>query len=139
MSKEMFDEVAAKIRAANEGVNIQRVKRKDMNVLGSVRVSKGDVTFPFFTLMTVDEATIVLHHNKGCFPLSKDLHMEFNFGTGRGYYWQKVIDKEHWKIMVDATKSWEVNKSSSLTGFTWIIAYCEAKGVNLFDIGIFEA
>lgn len=135
MSDDKFKQIREKHALNLTGCVSSRPKIKQVDVKGSVTVSGGKTTYSEFSLVAVDVYTVVLHHHKNSFPNNRDWHTEWDFGTGRNYAWVKVKCKEHINIIQRALSSWEQHKNSSLTGYTWIVAYCLALGLDLVREG----
>lgn len=134
-----FKRIAEKVRAANEGVIITRIARKDIKVLGTITVSKGNTTaYTECSLVQVDATFVLLHHAKNVMPVSKDWHMGSRIGTGRGFEWYKINNLTHLRVLTETFNMWGKYNRHSLTGYTFLIAYCLANGVDLVELGFID-
>lgn len=134
-----FSKIAEKLRAANEGVITTRVKRKDIKVIGSIPVAKGATTeLTECSLVEVDGVYVLLHHVKNVMPLSKDWRIEGNVGHGLRFMWFKINSLPHLEILVEAFSMWGKYNRHSLTGYTFLIAYCLANGLDLVELGFID-
>lgn len=137
LDKELMKSVADKIKRANEGVIITRVARKNINVLHTMKVSKGNTTYPEVSLVNVDDEYVLLQHDKGRIPLSREWIMKHITGVGRGFMWCK-LNAQDVAILSKVMSLWDEHQNSSLTGFTFLIAGCLAEGLDLVRAGLME-
>jgi len=134
-----FKRIAEKVRAANEGAIITRIARKDIKVIGSIPVAKGDTTaYTECSLVQVDDTFVLLHHSKKVMPVSKDWHMDSRVGVGRQFMWYKINTNAHVDILKEAFYMWGKYNRQSLTGYTFLISYCLANGLDLVQLGLIE-
>jgi hypothetical protein len=139
MDKDLVDSVKEKLnRNISRDVTLTRVVRKDIQVLGTITVSKGHTTFSEFSLVKVDRCFVILHHYKGQLPLSKDWNMIGDKGSGRDFVWVKLKCSVHTKVIQEALDMWKKYNSSSLMGYTFLIAYCLANGMDLVELGYID-
>jgi len=109
----------------------------EFNTLGSVEISKGTFTFPVLTLMgivDVEDAITsykLIEHKKASYPTRSSL-VRLTEAEAEDFTWRTVSLTEA-EILGDAMRSWEIDKNNRLMGYSYLYAYCRAKGLDLHE------
>ena len=105
-------------------------------VLHSVQLSKGKHTLPYLTLFELKKhgsgkKYVVAQHEDGKYPRKDDMFAHHNcIGNSQCYFTMEV---RHFKVLNEALSSWKENKNSSLMCYSYLYAYCKAKGYDLHE------
>lgn len=103
-------------------------------VLGSTQLNKGEHYLPQLTLFKLKlhgEGTkyVVLQHEVNKYP-NKD-GMFLNKGYFGTTYTYSRLDYKESKVLQEALSSWSNNQNKSLMCYSYLYAYCKAKGYDL--------
>ena len=98
----------------------------------TIQVSKGEKTFPFVTLMKVDDVCFIVNHAKQKLPFKKELLSDSGYNSERGYSWQYTPSGDY-SIISEGITSLQCNPCSGIITFSYLLGYCEAMGVDLTD------
>jgi len=109
----------------------------EFNTIGSVEISKGTFTFPVLTLMEIVdvEGSVssykLIEHKKASYPTRSSL-VCITEAEAEDFTWRTVSLTEA-GILGDAMRSWEIDKSNRLMAYSYLYAYCRAKGLDLHE------
>lgn len=109
----------------------------EFNTSGSVEISKGTLTFPVLTLMEVVdvEASVIsyklIEHNKVSYPARSSL-VRLREASTEDFTWRTISYTEA-EILGNAMAGWEIDKNNRLMGYSYLYAYCRAKGLDLHE------
>ncbi len=100
----------------------------------TVVISKGKHHPPNLTVAQINKDYRVIQNHSGHFP-SK--FMIKNCGRDWGHV---VVDvtKEEFDIISDSIRAYKKNQTGAVQAYSYILGYCEAKGLNLIDESILE-
>lgn len=126
--------ISNKVVKLNEDIYTTRVRRKDIEILGTIKVGKGEFFYPEATLMVVDGIVILVEHEKGRVPANRDLHMQSRNFEGSYFRWTRIQLGDE-AILRRAYRSWSVHQNPTLMGYTFLFTFCIALDLNLLSKG----
>lgn len=97
----------------------------------TIQVAKGDKTFPYLTLLKLENYCYIVCHVKNKMPSKKELLSGKGYSE-KGYSWEMTSDWEYNTIKKGIT-CLQRNLANGIITFSYLLGYCEACGVDLLD------
>jgi hypothetical protein len=111
--------------------------RISIEVLHQVKMSKGEFTLPYLSIMFV-EATddyCWVQHKKSMYPTGNSVSTK-PCGVSSNYLWNSMSFDDV-LVLQEAMVSWKENKNNEIMCYSYAYAYCKAKGLDLHkDLGM---
>ena len=123
-----------------------QTKSRRLNVTYSptVRVAIGDYYFPFLTLVHLEDEdkTLFCLHEKACFPDSKYIKQylateQSSFILKDKLSFKEVECHKVRSALLNAIHQQERQASSHINPFSFLIGYCLACDIDLYELGFF--